>query len=336
MRAVTFVAAFAALAAVASAVDYEAEFASFVGKYGKVYATPEERATRFAAFKRNFDWIADFQAGPKQTFTVRMNKFGDLMPAEFRERYLSPLRPNPSAKVTPFTPRAGDLPTNLDWRQHNAVTPVKDQGQCGSCWSFSVAQAIEGTYAIVNGTLTPLSEQQILDCSWGNPYNNTGCNGGDTRSAMQYVIDNKGLESEAEYKYIDINGGGKHKCEYNSALEVANITGMHGTIYGNETDLGYAAVAAPVSVAIDANHDSFQFYDYGIYYERKCGNNLNDLDHGVLVVGFAPDYWIVKNSWGTGWGMDGYIWMTRDSKSTKWPWKNNCGIASYATLALLD
>jgi len=174
--------------------------------------------------------------------------------------------------------------------------------------------------------LQELTEQQIIDCSWNAPYNNLGCDGGDMRSALQYIIDVMGIESEKLYPYEDYNGGGKHKCQYTVTKRVTRINGMVNVSEGNETDLAYAIVVAPVSVAIDASQESFQYYQGGVYYEPFCGNTIDDLDHGVLAVGYADSYYIVKNSWGSGWGWSGYIMMSRNHN-------NNCGIATYATYA---
>eukprot|EP01116_Phalansterium_solitarium_P012569 TRINITY_DN28_c0_g1_i3.p1 TRINITY_DN28_c0_g1~~TRINITY_DN28_c0_g1_i3.p1 ORF type:complete len:348 (+),score=155.09 TRINITY_DN28_c0_g1_i3:54-1046(+) len=329
IKSILIVAMLAAVALARPEREYRAAFMKFMKDNGKTYAQ-SEFSVRYNVFRSNMDFVDAWNA--QDFHKVAINRFADLTVAEFAQLFngISYMH-NATYQYVPSV-----TTDTVNWVTKGAVTGVKDQGQCGSCWSFSVAQAIEGTYAVTTGQLASLSEQQIIDCSWVSPYNNTGCDGGDTRSAMQYVIDAKGLEADSIYPYVDYNGGNKHPCKYNAPQHFANITGMYGTIFGNETDLTIATLSAPVSVAIDANHDSFQFYGGGIYYERKCGNNLDDLDHGVLVVGYAPEYWIVKNSWGTDWGMDGYIWMTRDSTSTKWPWKNNCGIASYATLALLN
>jgi len=162
--------------------------------------------------------------------------------------------------------------------------------------------------------------------SWNAPYNNEGCDGGDMRSAMQYIIDVMGIESEKLYPYEDYNGGDQHKCSYTVTKRVARISGMVNVTEGNETDLAYAILVTPVSVAIDASQQSFQYYTFGIYYEPFCGNTEDDLDHGVLAVGFGDGFYIVKNSWGTGWGNSGYILMSRNAD-------NNCGIATYATYA---
>jgi len=146
------------------------------------------------------------------------------------------------------------------------------------------------------------------------------------RSALQYIIDVMGIETEKIYPYEDYGGGGQHKCRYTVTQRAAKISGMVNVSEGNETELAYAILVAPVSVAIDASQQSFQYYENGIYYEPFCHNKVDDLDHGVLAVGFGDGYYMVKNSWGSGWGWMGYIKMSRNED-------NNCGIATYATYA---
>jgi len=204
------------------------------------------------------------------------------------------------------------------------VSYVKDQGECGSCWAFSTTGAIEGTWEIAKEKMTELSEQNVIDCSWNFPYNNLGCDGGDMRSALQYVIDNKGINSEDDYQYNDYYGGDREDCTYNKNKIAAMVSTMVNVTSGNETALMYAILQAPVSIAIDASQSSFQFYEGGIYYEPFCKSDLDSLDHGVLAVGYGDGYFLVKNSWGPTWGWEGYIYMTRGQK-------NNCGIATYAT-----
>jgi len=305
---------------------YRKEFASFCSKYEKVY-TPEEQSIRFQVFKDNLDFIyAHNNKSPKPSFTVNVNQFADLTVEEFSSIYL---RTRATVKKTHTTSsiQVNGLPNNVDWRDKHAVTFVKDQGQCGSCYSFSTTGAVEGAWAIAKGKLKSLSEQNILDCTWKPPYNNTGCDGGDPRESMQYIIDNKGIDTEDSYPYEDYNGGDQDPCTYNPKNSVATISSMLFVIQGNETDLAVASTIGTVSVAIDASHSSFQFYQGGVYSEPMCSSNLADLDHAVLVVGYDTDgeYWNVKNSWGPGWGFEGYIWMSKDND-------NNCGIATYATL----
>uniref|UniRef100_A0A8C2D7J7 Cathepsin 12 n=1 Tax=Cyprinus carpio TaxID=7962 RepID=A0A8C2D7J7_CYPCA len=202
--------------------------------------------------------------------------------------------------------------TNVDYRAQGYVTEVKDQGYCGSCWAFSTTGAIEGQMFKRTGRLMSLSEQQLVDCS--RTYGTYGCSGAWMANAYDYVI-HKGLESSDSYPYTSAVSHLRY-----SALDYSFIPA------GDEQALADAvATIGPITVAIDADHPSFLFYSSGIYKESNC--NPNNLNHAVLVVGYGSeggkDYWIIKNSWGTGWGEGGYMRMIRNGKNT-------CGIASYA------
>jgi len=222
---------------------------------------------------------------------------------------------------------ADNLPNELavDWRTKGVVTPVKDQGQCGSCWAFSVTGTIEAFHAIRTKKLESLSEQQPLDCSWS--YGNEGCDGGDPRMTLQYVVDTS-IDTEKSYPY---RTSASKKCRFSPTSVGANITGYVNITQFSESDLALAVLEkGPVSVAIDAGHDSFQFYKFGIYSEPACKSREQDLDHAVLAVGYniadhhkGSGYWIIKNSWSSGWGMSGYMNMAFGS--------NMCGIATYAS-----
>jgi len=210
-------------------------------------------------------------------------------------------------------------PPLFDWRNYvpHPITPVKVQGQCGSCWAFSATEEIESAWILSGHNLTLLSEQQIVDCDKSD----AGCNGGDTPTAYQYVISAGGLETEAAYPYTAKDG----KCSA-TAPKVATITGFkYATSKKNETQLLNAlATIAPISICVDAA--SWDSYAGGVL--TKCGSKL---DHCVQLVGYGTDsasgldYWEVRNSWGTSWGENGYIKLKRGS--------NICGIADEATIA---
>eukprot|EP01120_Amphizonella_sp_Union-15-10_P001512 TRINITY_DN1163_c0_g2_i4.p1 TRINITY_DN1163_c0_g2~~TRINITY_DN1163_c0_g2_i4.p1 ORF type:complete len:316 (+),score=63.05 TRINITY_DN1163_c0_g2_i4:81-1028(+) len=308
------VAIFLVLVAIVSAIGYEEGFASWMKTYNKVYSS-DEFQYRFTVWKNNMDFITNHNSDVNKTFFVAMNKFGDLTSKEFGRIYNGYLPrdiPEPT-NVKSFNTIG--LPTTVDWRNEGAVTPIKNQGQCGSCWTFSSTGGIEGQWKIHKGHLVSLSEQNILDCD----RQGYGCSGGWMDWAFNYVQSNGGIDSEASYPYTAVQGS----CKYNAANKAASIIGHQDITSGSESALQVAvANVGPISVAIDASHSSFQFYRGGIYYEPLC--STTSLDHAVLAVGYGPGYWLVKNSWGTDWGLSGYIQMSRDRN-------NNCGIATKAS-----
>ena len=219
------------------------------------------------------------------------------------------------------------LPVSVDWTTQGAVTPVKDQGQCGSCWAFSATGSMEAAWFLKNGTLQSLSEQQLVDCSV--PQGNQGCDGGLMDSAFQYVIANKGITSENAYPYT---ATGPNTCGASGKPVVAMVTGYKDVPSGSEVSLMTALTEQPVSVAVEADQSVFQFYSGGVL-TASCGSNL---DHGVLAVGYGSqsgqDYYKVKNSWGSSWGEKGYILLGRGSQYGA---NGQCGIQmdpSYPTV----
>ncbi|CAF1575252.1 unnamed protein product, partial [Didymodactylos carnosus] len=201
----------------------------------------------------------------------------------------------------------------MHWRKEGYVTEVKDQGQCGSCWAFSATGSLEGQHYRKYMELVSLSEQNLVDCS--RLFGNMGCNGGSMALSFLYIKENKGIDIENTYPYEAMDG----RCRFNKQNVGANDTGFVQIKHFSETDLETAiATVGPVSVSIDASRDSFQFYSTGVYNEPTCSSIK--LDHGVLAVGYdtykdTQDYYIVKNSWGKGWGDEGYIWMSRNKKN---------------------
>jgi len=276
-----------------SETEYQESFEQFKAKFGKTYGASEE-VYRYSVFKNNLDFVNNWDAEAKG-FKVAMNKFGDMTNQEFNAFYN---RLNITRTPGTFAPvSTGDA--TVDWRTKGAVTDVKNQQQCGSCWSFSATGSMEAAHFFKTGSLVSLSEQNLVDCSTSE--GNQGCNGGLMDQAFQYVIDNSGIDTEDSYPYT---ATGPNSCQYNSANNVGTLTGFTDVSSGDENALLQAVNGAPVSVAIDASQSSFQMYSSGVYYEPSCSST--QLDHGVLAVGYGTDggsdYWLVKNSWGADWG----------------------------------
>jgi C1A family cysteine protease len=306
-----------AIVAVSALNQNEKLFTEFVAKYNKKYEGVDEFFNRFAIFQENLNMIATHNAG-NHTFTMAQNEFTDLTFAEFHAGYTGLL----NRPVSPYL-RSQNAPEetvsapmdSVDWRTSGAVTPVKNQGQCGSCWAFSTTGSVEGAVKIKTGTLTSLSEQQLVDCA--GSAGNQGCNGGLMDYAFEWIIKQKGICTEAAYPYTGQDGRCKAGCKVGSP-----ISSYKDVTSGSESALQAAVKIGPVSVAIEADQSAFQFYSGGIF-SAACGTQL---DHGVLAVGYGTqgqNYWIVKNSWGTSWGESGYIRMIMG--------KNECGISLAAS-----
>lgn len=273
------------------------DFANYLAKHGKSYATKEEFEFRFAQFQRNRALIGHHNAQNGNTYSLGVNKFADMTTSEYKK--MLGYRRVPKNDL-PAHFDTSDLPASIDWREKGAVNPVKDQGQCGSCWAFSTTGALEGRDAIATGTLKSFSEQQLVDC---DRKENAGCNGGDMGLAMDYASQNP-LELESEYGYKAVDG----TCKYDKSKGESKNSGHKDVTPASKDQLKAAVAQGPVSVAIEADTLVFQFYQGGILNNSGCGTNL---DHGVLAVGYGTengqDYFIVKNSWGASWGEKGYI-----------------------------
>uniref|UniRef100_A0A7S3YVJ6 Peptidase C1A papain C-terminal domain-containing protein n=2 Tax=Lotharella globosa TaxID=91324 RepID=A0A7S3YVJ6_9EUKA len=202
---------------------------------------------------------------------------------------------------------SSETPDSVDWVAKGAVSPVKNQGQCGSCWAFSTTGAVEGIHEITTGELVSLSEQELVDCA--GAYGNLGCNGGLMDSGFEFVIKN-GLCTEKDYSYVAKQG----QCEKSKCTAAVKISGYHDVPSRSSSALLQAVAKQPVSIAIEADRSVFQFYSSGVMDSSSCGTQL---DHGVLLVGYGEEsgkkYWKVKNSWGASWGQDGYILLGRET-----------------------
>jgi len=320
MKIVVALLLFAVAALALTEQEYQSLFTTWMQKYQRSY-NHDIMYYRYRIFKQNTDFVIAHNAAGK-SFQVAMNRFGDLTNKEYRQYFLGFNSSFVFDQSKVHRESNASAPASFDWRKQGAVTGVKDQGQCGSCWAFSTTGSTEGCHQITKKALVSISEQNVMDCS--DSYGNEGCNGGLMTQAMQYIIDNKGVDTESSYPYTAADG----TCSYNPANSGATLTSYTNVNSGDEGDLIAKNVLGPVSVAIDASQSSFQFYSSGVYNEPACSSS--QLDHGVLSVGWGSDptggdYYIVKNSWGTDWGMNGYIYMSRNKE-------NQCGIATMATL----
>ena len=303
-------------------------FSIYQKYFNKYYETVDELKLRFDIFNSNVKNIIEHNLNYSHIFKMNINKFTDITHEEFESKYLNNVK-NPlfSSMCSQFHGIEDKYVFNsFDWRNHNAVTIVKDQGNCNSSWSFSTTGAIEGAWAIKKQNLISLSEQQLIDCS-NIEYNNFGCNGGTITGSFQYILNN-GICSELSYPYIGIS----EICE--SCYSSVYISGCSNVTSNNQVILQEAVgLVGPISIAIEANPSYFQFYSSGIISDPKCGTNL---DHYALIVGYGEEnnnkYWIVKNSWGSDWGENGYFRIAK-SDSTNDP--GICGIAIQASFPIV-
>jgi len=321
------------------------EWNEFKARYNKTYVDQTEDNYRFKIFLETKHKIAKHNqrhANGLHSYTLGINKYADMSHKEF-VRTMNGYRPHlkrsqlggslDNVKPSYFeeqqawfrNEKDGDieLPRSMDWRRLGYVTPVKDQGHCGSCWAFSSTGALEGQHYHKTGNLISLSEQNLVDCS--KKYGNMGCDGGLMANAFRYIHDNHGVDTENSYPYE----AHEDKCRFRNKTVGADDKGFIELPSGDEKKLVKAiATKGPISIAIDASQESFRLYESGVYDEPACGNEEENLDHGVLVVGYGTDaihgdYYIVKNSWSETWGEAGYIKMSRNKE-------NQCGIATSA------
>ncbi|XP_029299280.1 digestive cysteine proteinase 1 [Cottoperca gobio] len=299
-------------------------FDYFKDKFQRQYSDEREHEKRHHAFVHNLRYVhSKNRAG--LSFSLTLNSLSDRTLSELfimRGRKQGKT-PNKGLPFPSMLYEGVNLPESLDWRLFGAVTPVKDQAICGSCWSFATTGAIEGALFLKTGSLLVLSQQMLVDCSWG--FGNNGCDGGEEWRGYEWIMKHGGIATTETYgAYMGMNGF----CHINTSQLTAQIKSYTNVTSGDAEALKMALFKnGPTAVSIDASHRSFVFYSHGVYYEPACGNATYDLDHAVLAVGYGTmkgePYWLVKNSWSTYWGNDGYILMSMKD--------NNCGVATDAT-----
>ncbi|XP_048133952.1 pro-cathepsin H-like [Rhodamnia argentea] len=299
-------------------------FARFANRYGKRYETVEEIKLRFEIFRESLKLIRSTNK-KGLPYTLGVNQFADWSWEEFRRHRLGASQ-NCSA-TTKGNHKLTDevLPEMKDWREMGIVSPIKDQGHCGSCWTFSTTGALEAAYHQATGKQISLSEQQLVDCA--RAFNNFGCSGGLPSQAFEYIKYNGGLDTEEAYPYTAEDGSCKFLADNVGVqvLDSVNIT------LGAEDELKHAvAVVRPVSVAFQVVKD-FRLYKSGVYTSDTCGDTSMDVNHAVLAVGYGVEngvpYWLIKNSWGADWGDHGYFKMEMG--------KNMCGVATCASYPIV-
>jgi len=300
MRAVVLVALFAvAVSALRISEEvYQSEFTEFVAEFDKSYSV-NEFFHRYAIFKQNYESIVAHNNG-NSSWTMGVNQFSDLTAEEFEAIYLTGLAPTTAEPILSMQQYVNTLAGEKDWRKDGAVTPVKNQAQCGSCWAFSTTGAIEAWDFLKTKQLKSLSEQQLVDCSGST--GNQGCNGGWPKWALTYLEKNGGSCDQASYPYTGRDGTCKKTCT------PVSKPASHKELT-NEAQLNDAIEGSPISIAITAS-SAFQSYKTGIF-TGACPGQVN---HAVLLTGYGnqgQDYWWIKNSWGASWGDQGYIRFPR-------------------------
>ncbi|KAH9115027.1 hypothetical protein AeMF1_010946 [Aphanomyces euteiches] len=302
------------------------EFQAFTAAHGKVYSNATEGARRASIFHANVQYINAMNR-KGLSYSLAVNHMADMTPEEMRAFY-QPKKVKRAANNEAggiYEMKYMALPDEWDWRTQGGVTHVKDQGNCGSCWTFGTTGALEGQWFRKTNQTVAFSQQNLLDCSWDE--GNNACNGGLDYQAYRWIIKHGGLETEASYgSYKNLPGF----CHFNQSNALAKVT-SYVNISGVEALNEALVTVGPLSVSIDATPPSFYFYSGGWYDDLACKSGIDDLDHSVLAVGYTKHegktYTLVKNSWSTHWGEDGYVKIAQEN--------NVCGVATSPTYPVL-
>ncbi|KAG6523566.1 zingipain-1-like [Zingiber officinale] len=303
-------------------------FEKWMADHGRTYRDEAEKVYRREVFARNSEYVTAFRRakGQRRSYTVGLNRFADHTKEEFLATYTGGNPPSVASVPVPapFKYANTTAPSSIDWRDRGAVTPIKDQGNCGSCWAFSAVASIESINQIAKGELISLSEQELVACD----KNDSGCDGGLHYQAFSFVVANGGITTEANYPY---QPNQNIACDSSKLADNAVSLTSYSLVPSNSEESLMKAVAnQPVSVSIDASE--FMLYAGGIF-DGPCEANLN---HEVTLVGYGTDgngtkYWIAKNSWGTGWGDQGYILLEKDVDRKE----GLCGLAIRASFPII-
>jgi len=312
-----------------------AKFMKFTSEHKKLYATAEEFKARFEVFEKNLKVVeimtaVNSMAGENQTFNYGVTQFMDISPEEFKAKYLT-LRVGDLQKLREksgelkINPRMQEAPESHDWRTLGAVSSVKNQGICGSCWAFSAVGNLEGQHQIkFGGNVVDLSPQQLVDCDKVDQ----GCNGGFMDQAFDYIKSAGGIEALSDYAYT----GSDDSCKFDVSKSVVKVTG-NAMATSQDEDIIKTLLFQTGPLAVALNATPLQFYFFGIFnpwFSWIC--DPSELNHGVLMVGYgvegSTNYWIVKNSWGASWGEKGYFRIIRG--------KGACGINTYVVNAFVQ
>jgi len=330
---------------VASAIEPQANdfllqktFQQWKVKYGKFYSTEEEESLRFKNFVASVERVGRRKTEAQNPEVFGLTKFSDMTSEEFKTRMLN-YKPSAQAKASPYDAKRylrASTPASYDWRDYGAVTPVKDQGYCGSCWAHSAVETVESAWYLAGNTLTEFSVEQVNQCDTKDG----GCNGGNTETAYAYIESAGGLATAASYPYTNATYYGTTGTCQSFTVAGGSISGYTyatpkcSTLKCNSQDeatlASNLASTQPASVCVYA--ESWQDYTSGVMAESDCKNSYLSLDHCVQAVGFnaisgSDGYWIVRNSWNTDWGVDGYIYLAYGT--------NTCGVADDATFVTI-